>query len=316
MVALLLTVCTKVKTLTYGHPWGPSCFGYILGAASGGCGRRGVELPPSQLLTRLENVKHESYDREEGYLQFHDHATRLFRIPSIRSYECVGARSPEMDEFDLRAIPERCSNIQSIILRDSWCSAPSIRSMSGACKALKKFTYTRDFKKPNDDDEFEATARDIMEALLLHEDSLEHLHINLIEATRKSTCAPGPRERLYMGVELRQMHKLKSLVLGSQSISGLLGNGKVYYFTLNKALEAPRAVECIPEHLEYLEIHSCGGNIISQLEEFLDTLICADRFPNLSSVKFIFNENWVKEEEIRGLVSNRDGLALEVIRRR
>ncbi|TXC08784.1 hypothetical protein FocTR4_00003410 [Fusarium oxysporum f. sp. cubense] len=152
-----------------------------------------------------------------------------------------------------------------------------------------------------------------MEALLSHENSLEYLHLDFIEAARTSYCMPGPRERLYMGAELRQMRTLKSLVLGSQSICGLLGNGTVYRHTRDASIEAPRVIECIPEHLEYLEIHSCGRNIVSQLEEFLDTLIYPDRFPNLSSVKFIFNEDWVKEEEIKSLSTNRDGLGLEVI---
>ncbi|EXA43058.1 hypothetical protein FOVG_08089 [Fusarium oxysporum f. sp. pisi HDV247] len=315
VVALLLAVCTKVKNLTYGHPWGPNCFYTILIAAYGGCGRRRVKLPPSQLLTRLKNVKHESYNREEGYRQFYDHANQLFRIPSIHSYECVGARSPEMDEFDLDPMDEGCSNIQSIILRDSWCVGPAIRSLIGACKALRKFIYTHDFQKKYLGDEFEATARDIMESLLPHDDSLEYLHIDLTEAVRTSSGPPGPRERLYMGAELRQMHKLKSLILGSQNVSGLLGNGKVIYYTEDASIEAPKVVECIPEHLEYLEIHSCGRNIVSQLEEFLGTLIHPDRFPNLSSVKLIFNENWANEEEIKSLVSERDGLALEVVRR-
>ncbi|EXM15505.1 hypothetical protein FoTM2_016597 [Fusarium oxysporum f. sp. vasinfectum] len=314
-VALLLAVCTKVKNLTYGHPWGPNCFYTILIAAYGGCGRRRVKLPPSQLLTRLKNVKHESYNREEGYRQFYDHANQLFRIPSIHSYECVGARSPEMDEFDLDPMDEGCSNIQSIILRDSWCVGPAIRSLIGACKALRKFIYTHDFQKKYLGDEFEATARDIMESLLPHDDSLEYLHIDLTEAVRTSSGPPGPRERLYMGAELRQMHKLKSLILGSQNVSGLLGNGKVIYYTEDASIKAPKVVECIPEHLEYLEIHSCGRNIVSQLEEFLGTLIHPDRFPNLSSVKLIFNENWANEEEIKSLVSEKDGLALEVVRR-
>ncbi|KAH7212210.1 hypothetical protein DER44DRAFT_860914 [Fusarium oxysporum] len=254
-VALLLAVCTKVKNLTYGHPGDQNCFSTILIAAYGGCGRRRVKLPPSQLLTRLKNVKHESYNREEGYNQFYDHANRLFSIPSIHSYECVGARNPEMDEFDLDPMDEGCSNIQSIILRDSWCY-PGV--------------------------EFEATARDIMESPLPHEDTLDYLHIDLTEAVRTRYGPPGPRERLYMGAELRQMHKLKSLILGSQNVSGLLGNGKVIYYTQDASMEAPKVVECIPEHLEYLEIHSCGRNIVSQLEEFLGTLIHPDRFPNLS----------------------------------
>ncbi|KAH7178123.1 hypothetical protein DER46DRAFT_590621 [Fusarium sp. MPI-SDFR-AT-0072] len=313
-VDLLLAVCTEVKTLTYGHPRHPSCFSNILVAATGAFRRRRVEHPPSQLLTKLENVKHEAEDYE-GCRQFYNHAQWLFRIPSIRSYECVGARSPQMDEFDIDPMDEGCSNVQSINLQDSLCVAPAIRSLIGACKDLRKFTYTCDFKKKDDNDEFEVEARDIMEALLPHENSMEYLHLDFIEAARTSSCHPGPRERLYMGVELRRMHNLKSMVLGSQNICGLLGNGTVYYYTRDASIEAPRVVECIPEYLEYLEIHSCGRNIISQLEEFLETLIYPDRFPNLSSVKFIFNENWVNEEEIKSLVSDKDGLALEVIRR-
>ncbi|KAF4953094.1 hypothetical protein FGADI_6244 [Fusarium gaditjirri] len=314
-VDLLLAVCTEVKTLTYGHPRYQGCFSNMLVAATGAFRIRHVEHPPVQLLTKLENVKHEAENHEEGCRQFYNHAQWLFRIPSIRSYECVGGSSPQMDEFDIDPMDQGCSNVQSIIIRDSWCVAPAIRSLTRACKELRKFTYTCDFKKKNANDEFELEARDIMKALLPHKNSLEYLHLDFIEAARTSSCMPGPRERLYMGAELRQMHKLKSLTLGSQNICGLLGNGTVYHYTEDASIEAPRVVQCIPEYLEYLEIHSCGRNIIGQLEEFLNALIHPDQFPRLSSVKFVFNENWVKEEEIKSLVSDRDGLALEVIRR-
>jgi hypothetical protein len=54
----------------------------------------------------------------------------------------------------------------------------------------------------------------------------------------------------------------------------------VYHYTRDASIQAPRVVECIPEYLEYLDIHNCGRNIISQLEEFLDPLIYPYRFPN------------------------------------
>ncbi|SCV52634.1 uncharacterized protein FFB14_12703 [Fusarium fujikuroi] len=312
-VALLLALCTNVKDLTYGHPRDPVCFCYVVIAANGGCGRRRVQLPPSQLLTKLRNVKHESHNIEEGYRDFYDHAQWLFCVPSIRSYECVGASSPEMDEFDIYPMDRGCSNIESIILRDSWCVPRAIHSLIGACKDLRKLTYTCDIKKRSEYHDFEVTARDIMEALFPHDNSLEYLHLDLMEEARTGSCLRGPRERLYMGAELRQMHKLKSLVLGSQNMCGLLGNGIVYHYTRDTSIQPPRVVECIPEYLEHLEIHSCGRNIISQLEEFLHTLIYPGRFSNLSSVRFIFNGNWVEEEEMGSLVATRDGLVLEVI---
>ncbi|KAF5534443.1 hypothetical protein FPHYL_13421 [Fusarium phyllophilum] len=312
-VDLLLAVCTEIKTLTYGYPRDPSCFSNTLVAATGAFRKRRVKHPPPQLLTKLEIVKHEAEATWEGRHPFYNHAQWLFRIPSIRSYECVGASSHQMDEFNIDLLKEGCSNVQSIILRDSWCVPRAIRSIIGSCKDLRKFTYACDFKKQNDSDEFEMAARDIMEALLSHENCLEYLHLDFAEAARTSSCYPGPRERLYMGVELRQMHKLKRLILGSQNICGLLGNGTVYHFTLDASIQAPRVVECIPEYLEYLEIHSCGRNIVSQLEEFFDTLVFPDRFPNLKSVKLIFNKKLVKEEEIKNLATNRHGLVLEVI---
>ncbi|KAF5711551.1 hypothetical protein FMUND_8946 [Fusarium mundagurra] len=176
-VALLLAVCTNVKNLAYGHPRDPICFYNVILAAYGGCGRRRIKLPPSQLLTKLKNVKHESYNVEKGYREFYDHAEQLFCVPSIRSYECVRATSPPMDEFNIDPMDEACSSVQSIILRDSCC----------------------------------------------------------------------------------------------------------------------------------------GRNIISQLEEFLNTLSYPDRFPDLAFVKVIFNEDWVNEEEIKSLATNRDGLVLELL---
>lgn len=313
-VDLLLAICTEIKTLIYGYPRDPSCFSKTLVAATGAFRRRRVTHPPAQLLTKLEHVKYEAEGSLERRHSFYNQAQWLFRIPSIRSYECVEASSLQMDEFDIDVLKEGCSNVESIVLRDSWCVPRAIRSLIGACKDLRKFIYTCDIKKKDDFDEFETAARDIMEALLSHTNSLEYLHIDFAEGARTGSCYPGPRERLYMGAELRQMQTLKSLVLGSQNICGLLGNGTVYYYRGNASIQAPRVVECIPEHLVYLEIHSCGGNIVTQLEEFLNTLIYPGRFPNLKSAKFIFNEDWVKEEELKRLATNREGLVLEVIR--
>ncbi|KAF5648462.1 uncharacterized protein FTJAE_1295 [Fusarium tjaetaba] len=313
-VDLLLAVCTEIKTLTYGCPRDPGCLSRMLVAATGAFRMRRVELPPCQLLTKLEIVKHEAKGSWHGWRPFYNNAQWIFRIPSVRSYECVGAVSDQMEEFNLDPLKEGCSNVQSIILRDSWCVTRAIQSLIGACKDLRKFTYTCDLTKWTEYDEFEVIARDIMEALLRHDKSLEYLHLDFMEEALTRTCLRGPRERLYMGTELRQMHKLKSLVLGSQDICGVLGNGVVYHYTEDASIQAPRVVDCIPGYLQYLEIHSCGRNILSQLEEFLDTLIYPDRFPNLLSVKFIFIEDWVKEEELSSLVARRDGLILEVSR--
>jgi hypothetical protein len=54
-----------------------------------------------------------------------------------------------------------------------------------------------------------------MESLLPHVNSLEYLHLDFMEEARTRPCLRGPQERLYMGTELRQMHKLKRLGLGS-----------------------------------------------------------------------------------------------------
>ncbi|KAF5977333.1 hypothetical protein FCOIX_6600 [Fusarium coicis] len=214
-VDLLLAVCTEVKALTYGHPRNPSCFSNVLVAATGAFRKRRVKHPPCQLLTKLENVKHEAQANWEGRDSFYNHAQWLFRIPSIRSYECVEANSPQMDEFDIDPLDERCSNVDSIILQDSWCVPRAIYSLIGACKNLRKFTYTCDIKKRKEYDDFEVEARDIMEALLPHANSLEYLHLDFAEAARTRSLHFGTRERLYLGVELRQMHKSKSLILGS-----------------------------------------------------------------------------------------------------
>src|SRR6478735_2826914 len=59
----------------------------------------------------------------------------------------LGQEALKWMRFDLDPMDEGCSNIQSIILRDSWCVGPAIRSLIGACKALRKFIYTHDFQK-------------------------------------------------------------------------------------------------------------------------------------------------------------------------
>ncbi|KAF4332687.1 hypothetical protein FBEOM_13509 [Fusarium beomiforme] len=83
-VALLVAVCTKVKTLTYGRAFEPWLFWRVLIVAGGGHGIRVTPVAPFPLLAELENVKHEPEEIGEETAYFEDHARWLLQIPKIR----------------------------------------------------------------------------------------------------------------------------------------------------------------------------------------------------------------------------------------
>jgi hypothetical protein len=305
-VALLLVVCRKLKTLIFGEPHQPKIFTQVLNVAAK---RNSSSDSDGRFLTQLEDVYQESTEPKYGYLVFEDSATPVFQIPSVRSYECIMMNGPDDASAEIGRIPRGSSNIESIFLRKSCLTATTLHRLVGACKSLREFEYLRGVYHMY---ELEMTPRDILEALLPHANSLEYLHVNSEEGWEKIGWEDVP-SKTYMGIELRDMIKLKTLVVGSQTITGLLYDSELLPFDQSELKDAPRVVECIPEQLERLQIHSCGKPILPQLEEFFRTTARPDRFPNLKQVQILFNKEGIDDEDVENLGSPRDDVQLEVV---
>jgi hypothetical protein len=83
----------------------------ILMAAAGLFRRRRAEHPPVQSSTKLESFKHEVEDYEGRYREIYEQAQWPLRIPSVRSYECLAARSTQMDECNIDPLDKGRSNV-------------------------------------------------------------------------------------------------------------------------------------------------------------------------------------------------------------
>lgn len=86
------------------------------------------------------------------------------------------------------------SNVESIFLRRSPLIISTLKSLVGACKALREFEYLRGIHHMFDD---EMMPRDILEALLPHADSLEYLHINCEEQFEKNQRGAISRKEVH-----------------------------------------------------------------------------------------------------------------------
>ncbi|KAK7223102.1 hypothetical protein V2G26_011105 [Clonostachys chloroleuca] len=289
--ALILIVCSRVELLCYAESHQPRHLERVLQLAS-----RNPQPSPAggqenrkHPLANLKQVYHESQDTKYGYLVWHRQAALLFQLPNLSTYEIVMANGSEEGGPFFDALPPRSSAVEHIFLRRSAISQVLVRHLFSPVKHLRSFEYTRGVYHMYDS---EMMPRDLMKAILPHAETLEYLHVNWEDDWYKNGWADQP-ERLFMGVELRAMTALKTLVTGMQALTGLLDAQPEDVFGPDLPLGvegAPRLVNCLPENLEDLVIHGCGKAILDQAQEFLDVVSLGERYKNLRRIRFAFNQ--------------------------
>ncbi|VUC31682.1 unnamed protein product [Clonostachys rosea] len=311
--ALILIVCSRVEVLCYVESYQPRHLERVLQLASRNaqpspaCGQEIVKRP----LANLRQVYHESQDTKYGYLVWHRHAALLFQLPNLSTYEIVMANGSDEGGPLFDALPPRSSAVEHMVLRRSAISQVLIRHLFSPIKHLRSFEYTRGVYHMYDN---EMMPRDLMEAILPHAETLEHLHINWEDDWYKNGWADQP-ERLFMGVELGDMVALKTLVTGMQALTGLLDAQPEDIFGPELPLEvegAPTLVNCLPENLEDLVIHGCGKAILDQAQEFLNMISLGERYKSLRRVRFAFNQENIDPHLVQ-LTHGSSSLKLEVV---
>ncbi|CAH0050064.1 unnamed protein product [Clonostachys solani] len=287
-VALILFACEKVESLCFEEPEDARSFCFVLNLLSTSFASR----------SNLRRVYSEAADASLGYRMFGQEPSSLMALPRLRRYESSLACGDSLAEKQFARLPRRRSAVEEITLRRSFITGSMINHLLGACKSLKSFEYTRGIYATIPP---QMLARDVLEAVLPHASTLQHLHVNLDDDWFKEEV--GVPERLYMGRELRQMVALKTLVVGMQSLTGLLdgqpqgGGGRIQV-----PLEvegAPRLVDCLPDNLEQLQIHSCGGQILDQASELLGVIENGKRFTKLTNIHFLFNHERINSKDVR-----------------
>jgi hypothetical protein len=253
-------------------------------------------------LANLQDVFHETL-HPSGYHTFHNEAPNLFGFPKLRLYECIGTQGTLQEARRFADLPPRSSSVEEIILHWTWSTANLLKNMLDSCRGLKQFEFSshREFNATSD---AAIMPRDILDAILPHASTLENLYLNLDDFQDKQVDNP---QRLHMGTDLRQMHSLKRLTIGMQELLGIHASALFNYNEGTGQLppSSPALLDCLPENLEYLLIHSCGGGIIiDQVHSLLHAITQSGRFNKLTYFGILFN-GW--REDVPNTVGYMDG---------
>lgn len=284
LYALLMIVCTGLKEFCFAEPVLSTYLPLVLGAATTPLG----DDPP---LSQLRKAYHEGNSPASGYQDWDNDAAPLFKLPNLRSYECVCARVTARSEF--RHVEPRSSTVEHICFRSSRIASSAIHYVVGACKSLRSFEYTRGVPHSAFN---ELMPLELMNALLPHANTLESLYLNVDEEDlfNKTDWENNPKI-LFLGHQLKEMVALKTLVIGMQPLTGMLdidnpnaGAGNLWP-RIDVIEGAPRLAECLPENLERLEVFCCGRLILDQAQELLDLISLGERFRRLRHVRLLFN---------------------------
>ncbi|CAG9988067.1 unnamed protein product [Clonostachys byssicola] len=302
-VVLILLVCPNIRTLLYEMPRMSYHLGRlfnftrIMANSSYYFGSEWINKEYSEMtvpLRNLQDVYHEILD-EEVYQPFSNETSCLFGFPKLRFYECIGSQATYHAAEGFMEMEPRSSSVEEIVLHWSWSTAKFLQNMLGACRALKKLEFSH---RSTSSSANMMMPRDILDAISPHANTFEHLYLNLEDNLDKKWDWTSQPERLYMGTGLRHMHALKRLTIGMQELTGMLAskpwNSDQIEATHQVPLRvegAPRIVDCLPDNLEYLMIHSCGGKpIIDQIQELVHAIAQGHRLNNLRYLGMIFHD--------------------------
>ncbi|KAF4332085.1 hypothetical protein FBEOM_14122 [Fusarium beomiforme] len=304
-IALLLVACPNIKTLAYPEPEYPSMFLSVLYNAV--MERRIDKMPSECLLANLRHVKQVPGEDPPIWIGFEMINSWPLLLSNITVYHGFRVTIPESSCITIDLFSKRSSNLETLALVESSCDARAFKSITRNCKALRTFQYTR---HPYRSDGSSMTPRDIMDSLLQHADTLEQIYIDSVSVWSKYAWEPTP-DWSYMGIRLRQLTRLKLLVVVVQVLTGLDNFTEEYDPDIFKTPPAPPFSECVPEQIEHLEIRSCSREDLPQLTSFTQVLRNKDRFPRLETLRFTFIDSCVTKAELDSLGVNRDGLTFE-----
>ncbi|CAI6101157.1 unnamed protein product [Clonostachys chloroleuca] len=307
-IALILLACPNIRTL-YFEVSDSNHFVRLLRMvrdisarndqpAEPGSGRDGSHCPKISVpLSNLQEVFHEQGDFRERQQDFHIEASELFALPRLRVYEALGVQGTQSAASSFESLPLFASPVEEITLSNSFCTWP-ISHILGSCKELKKFEFSW-YKPPWLEAPDLLMPVDIMNIVWFHRHTLDHLYLNLVEELdHRWDPDESDYERLYLGMRLREMRSLKTLVVGMQALTGMLASKPRGHHNMPLKVEgAPRMVDCLPDNLEHITIHSCGEAILDQLQELVKSA-CHGRHKKLNYICVLYDYWRVNNKEI------------------
>ncbi|VUC21275.1 unnamed protein product [Clonostachys rosea] len=297
-ISLILLVCPNIKTLLFeeslekfGEPRHftrllkvlAHLFWVYARALNEGSG-------PKIPLSNLQDVFHEASNNAHHRTAWYIRWPMLFALPRLRFYECHLPRGDTRTGAKLRDLQPRSSLVEEITLRFSRMHPSMLFELLNSCKALRKFEYiTREaIVRPED-----VAPPNLLESILLHSESLTELYINTEgdwDRGWRGVLNDPMSTGKGLGIGLCNMVALRKLTVDMRCLTGMLAAGLEEDSSTDTALElesSPRLIDCLPENLEYLKIHSCGAAIHDQASELLRA-VEQGRFMHLTQINFLF----------------------------
>ncbi|CAH0017700.1 unnamed protein product [Clonostachys rhizophaga] len=297
-VALILLACVNLKQLYFeDYQEGPSenpifrrppCFMFLLEMAT--------RLPVHGVKPPLSHLRHVHIQSHEDNTCGWEQAFRLMALPKLKVYESLNGTNRGLTPGDLAYLPSdlRSSAVEEVTFHQAFAPASDVKRLVGMCQHLKRFEYISATNKPI----VGIFARDIMDAMLPHADTLEYLYLNFDDDCRKTGWDEDPH-RLYMGIKLVQMTALRSLLIGMQSLTGIWDPAPGTRLNMPLSIKgAPRIVECLPESLAELHLRDCGKGILGQAAELLEVMEKGERLKNLIGVLILFKDENITVEDV------------------
>ncbi|VUC22698.1 unnamed protein product [Clonostachys rosea] len=297
-VALILLACVNLKRLYFeDYQKGPSenltfrkppSFMFLLEMAT--------TLPNHGIKAPLANLQHVHVQSQKSNTCGWEQTLRLMALPKLKVYESLDATNRGLTSSDLALSPDfKSSTVDELTFHQAHARASEVKQLAGICKHLNRFEYISATHEPVSG----IFARDIMDAVLPHADTLEYLYLNFDDDCQKIGWDNDPH-RLYMGIKLAQMTTLRSLLIGMQSLTGIFDPVPGSELDMPLSIEgAPRIVESLPESLIELHLRDCGKGILSQAAELLDVMEKGERLKNLLAVMILFKDENINIEDVR-----------------
>ncbi|CAG9955503.1 unnamed protein product [Clonostachys rosea f. rosea IK726] len=297
-IALILICCPSLRSLYFETPYRQRHFLRALELLN-----RANPLISNGLKPPLSRLRHiycetQSVGSPGGYPGDRNPGP-FFQLDTLRSFEGFDVSSGNEVERFFGQLPARSSNVEEITLRGSYVSPQVLQNMLRVCKAVKSLEIARGiYPGPVE----ELLPGHVLASILPHADSLEYLHLNVAEEFQLGV--PTQCEHLCLGLELRNMTRLKGLVTGMRSLTGFFNGYTVIGDTntparIPRVRGAPHLTDCLPDHLESLEIHRCGEDILDQVQTLILQVQEGRSFRRLKRLRLLFDREDVNPDKVR-----------------
>ncbi|CAG9994682.1 unnamed protein product, partial [Clonostachys byssicola] len=221
-------------------------------------------------------------------------AQQLVNLPRLRVYEAILGDCSRVGGPFHTVLP-RSAPVREIVLNHSNVRAEMLDRIFRTCRAVEKFelsqfTHTdrcgsvcvceRFVSGPKAALYSVLEARQVLDAILPHGNTLTHLRVVLHDYRSKSP-QPNPNRLVHMGTRLRDMTALQTLEIEMESLTA---NHKT-----PMPDDCPRLVDCLPRSLVNLQIQSCNALSVEPAAELLGEVERGDTFTQLRQIRLLFD---------------------------